>query len=72
MQAADKGGLQLFIVDPQGVEVLDKQNPRNPIRVAGELMNRLNQHIIGASRRSLTATFGHDRVEHSKIMRFFG
>jgi hypothetical protein len=70
MDAADKGGLRLFIVDPQGVDVLDKQDPRNPIRVAGELMNRLNQYIVGASRRSLTATFERDRVEHRKLIRF--
>ncbi len=71
MEAADKGGLRLFIIDPRGVDVLDKQNPRSPMRVPGELMNRLNHNIIGASRRPLTAAFGQDRVEHSKIARFF-
>lgn len=71
MQAADKGSLSLFIVDPQGVDVLDKQDPRAPLRVPGPLMTCISPHIIGASRRSLTATFGHDRVEHSKVMRFF-
>ena len=71
MQAADKGELRLFIVDPQGVDVLDKQDCRSPIRVADELMNRLNPHIIGASRRPFKTTFGGDFVEFGKIMRLF-
>lgn len=76
MDAADKGGLSVFIIDPQGVDVLDKHKTLVSIKDPGELMARLNPHIIGASRRSLTATFshgyGHDPVEHGKVMRFFG
>lgn len=71
MNAANKGALRLFIIDPSGVDVLDKQDPRSPIRVAGPLMTSLNPCIIGASRRPLTAIFGSDRVEHGKIMRLF-
>jgi hypothetical protein len=69
--AADEGTLELFIVDPQGVDVLDKQLPPPRMRVAGPLMTSLNPHIIGASRRSLNSIFGNDRVEFSKLMRFF-
>jgi hypothetical protein len=71
MNAANTGTLRLFIVDPCGVDVLDKQDPRNPIRMPGLLMTSLNPCIIGASRRPLTAIFGSDRVEHGKIMRLF-
>jgi hypothetical protein len=71
MQAADKGQLRLFIIDPNGVDVLDKNNPRHSIRVRGALQERLEPHIIGASRRSLTAIFGTDRVEQNKVMQFF-
>jgi len=71
MQAADERGLELFIIDPKGVAVLDKQNPKNPIRVPNDLMASLNRHIIGASQRPINVTFGHDPVEHGKIMRFF-
>jgi hypothetical protein len=71
MQAADKGNLSVFLIDPQGVDVLDKQDPRSPLRVPGDLMRRVNPHIIGASRRALTAIFAQDRVEHAKVMRFF-
>jgi hypothetical protein len=34
-------------------------------------MTSLNPHIIGASRRPLNSIFGNDRVEFSKLMRFF-
>lgn len=71
VQAADKGGLQLFIVDPQGVDVLDKQDPKHALRASRSLTTSLQPCIIGASRRPLTATFGHDHVEYSKIIRFF-
>jgi hypothetical protein len=69
--AADQGGLRLFIVDPEGVDVLDKWKdyhhgvpPQQPLR------DQLNPHIRGASRRPLSGTFGHDRVEHDKLMAF--
>ena len=68
--AADQGGLTLFIVDPEGVDVLDKWKgynhgfpPPQPLR------DQLSPHIRGASRRPLS-TFGNDRVEHNKIMAF--
>jgi hypothetical protein len=35
------------------------------------LVEKLAPGIIGASRRTLTSTFGNDNVEHSKILRFF-
>jgi hypothetical protein len=69
MRAADKQTLRLFIIDPQGVDVLNKQDPRH-IQHQTDLMG-LNPYIIGASRRPLIATFGNDRVEHSRLMRFF-
>jgi SIR2-like domain len=71
INAAEKGGLKLFIVDPAGVDVLDKELPHAPMRVPGPLMSSLNPHIMGASRRSLSSIFGNDRVEFSKVTRFF-
>jgi hypothetical protein len=70
-QAADKGGLRLFIVDSAGVDVLDKQNPRNLIRVRAALQERFEPHIIGASRRPLSDIFSNDAMERDKLMRFF-
>jgi hypothetical protein len=69
--AVDTGNLRLFIIDPLGVDVIDKRNPRLPIRVPDAYVEKLAPRIIGASRRSLSSTFGNDNVEHGKIMRFF-
>ena len=69
--AADRGGLTLFIVDPEGVDVLDKWKihlhgvpPEQPLR------DQLNPHIRGASRRPLSVTFFNDGVERGKLMAF--
>ena len=69
IRAANKGALRLFIIDPHGVDVLNKQDPRH-IQIQTDLMG-LNPYIIGASRRSLLTTFVSDRVEHGRLMRFF-
>jgi hypothetical protein len=70
-KAATNGQLGIFIIDPAGVDVLDKQDPRHPIRVHSALQEQLEPCVIGASRRSLTAIFGNDRVEHDKVTQFF-
>ena len=69
-EAADRGSIKIFIIDPNGVDVLDKRNPRAQIPPRPELLLRLYRRIVGASRRPLTTTFNDDRVEHSKIMEF--
>jgi hypothetical protein len=69
--AVDQGTLRIFIIDQLGVDVLDKRNPRLPIRTPDPLVEKLAPRIIGASRRTLSSTFGSDNVEHSKILRFF-
>ena len=79
--AADGGSLQLFIIDPDGVDVLDKDHRMHlfwkpeggsEIRdVRGPLLIRFQDHLIGASRRTMRDIFGGDMVEHGKVMRFF-
>ena len=69
-RAADQGDLTLFIVDPEGVDVLDKWKGYQGVPPPQPLRDQLNPHIRGASRRPLSATFGHDRVEHGKLMAF--
>jgi hypothetical protein len=68
VSAAAAGRLEIFIVDPLGLEILDRQ------RFLSErpLLVQLGPHVIGASRRSLRETFGADHVEHAKLSRFFG
>jgi hypothetical protein len=65
-------GLELFIIDPSGVDVLDKR-PRQQLLGVGrdEYMDKLAPTIIGASRRPLTTIFGGDVVEHGRVMKFF-
>jgi len=65
--AVVKGTLNLFIIDPHGVDVL-KENPLAP---PGNLPGTLQPQWIGASRRTLREIFGGDMVEHGKVMRFF-
>lgn len=69
-EAVDANWLKLFIVDPQGVDVIDKSKP-TPIRIPDAYMEKLAPHIIGASRRSLIETFASDVVEFDKLSRVF-
>jgi SIR2-like domain len=69
--AADLGKLTIFIVDPSGVDVFKRtMTLPEPITYPWNLRQRLSPHIHGASRRPLSATFGHHRVEHGKLMAF--
>jgi SIR2-like domain len=71
-KAVAANGLSLFIIDPSGVDVLDKRDPLAPIpQPIGELFETLSPSVIGASRRPLLSTFNDDTVEHEKLMRFF-
>ena len=65
-------GLKLFLVDPLGVDVLDKRQ-KEPVGrpVRDEFMAKLAPNIMGASRRPLTSIFNDDVVEHGRVMKFF-
>jgi len=63
--------IQIFIIDLLGLDVID-ENRRHPMYTPGALVSALKDRVIGASRRSLREIFGNDRVEHAKVMRFFG
>jgi len=69
-EAADRGTLRVFIADPLGIDVLDK-NRKAAIYSPDPLFTRLQPHLIGASRRPVQEIFGADRVEHGKAMKFF-
>ncbi len=71
--AAARNDFRLFIIDPLGVDVLNEN--RNPVALINAESPRFRQfkpHLIGASRRSISETFGNDRAEFAKVMRFFG
>jgi hypothetical protein len=64
-------GLQVFVIDPMGTNVINKQNENNPIEKFGKRFREIAPSLIGASRRGLNEIFGNDMVEHDKVMRFF-
>lgn len=66
-----RGDLKMFVIDPQGVDAFDYPST-SQIPASSEFAVRLQPNVIGASRRTLREIFGNDRVEHGKVMRFFG
>lgn len=70
VEAIHAGGLKIFVIDPLGTDVFDK-NRNAVIYGPDKLVTDLWPNIIGASRRSLREIFGTDRVEYEKVMRFF-
>jgi hypothetical protein len=72
--AADHGNLRLFIIDPFGVDVLQKAPQHEYFETSRRrrsLFTDLQPLLIGASRRTMQEVFGRDPVEHGKVMRFF-
>ncbi|MCP1845798.1 hypothetical protein ACVIHI_008738 [Bradyrhizobium sp. USDA 4524] len=67
---AAKTGARFFVVDPSGVDIIDKRKlaqipqPREP------LMETLMRNIDGASRRPLRSTFDGDEIEWRKLDHF--
>jgi hypothetical protein len=70
-EAVQAKSLKIFIIDPLGVDVLDKSGSKAQIISSKPNLEKIGPHIIGASRRPLSAIFGDDRVEFHKIYRFF-
>jgi hypothetical protein len=74
LQAAIATGLKLFIVDPLGADVASRQNKLQRSNLGYKptpMEDAIRAGLIGASRRSISSTFGTDQIEHSKIMQFF-
>ena len=73
MNAVNQYGLKMFIVAPEGGDLARKINPTNAaaIRVPTAIEETFEHGLIGASRRSLSETFGSDTIEFNKVMRFF-
>jgi hypothetical protein len=72
IKSAASKGMKAFIIDPLGLEIIDKRSPRAQIeeRVT-DLMHALMPSLIGASRRPLNEIIYSDLVEYEKVMRFF-
>lgn len=67
--AADRDAIKLFVIDPLGMDVMDKYRDA-VIPGPSDLKNSLWAVLRGCSRRSLTATFTGDAVERAKLERF--
>ncbi|MFK4523108.1 hypothetical protein ABIF90_001089 [Bradyrhizobium japonicum] len=66
---AKAAGAKFFIIDPAGVDVIDKRKVGSGATY--NLFDELPQSIIGASRRPLSSIFGYDSVEFNKVNGFF-
>jgi hypothetical protein len=70
---AARVGTKLFIVDPLGLDVIDKRPVATRAATAPTtLFAGLRDSIVGASRRPLRSTFQNDPVEVKKYVDFLG
>ena len=69
--AAEHGGLRSFIIDPAGADAPDEnRNREHMLKMAGA-QKKIQETLIGASRRGLQQIFGGDTIERDKVLRFF-
>jgi hypothetical protein len=74
MDAARRGALSTFVVDPNGLNAFDQNNlTRRPgnIYCRSDLDALLAPTLVGGSSRNLSETFNQDFGEHAKLMTFF-
>lgn len=68
IEVAAKAGTKIFIIDPEGVDVLRRApNPQHTLA----LKDKIQFNILGASRRPISETLSRDTVERTKVMKFF-
>ncbi|MBT1516248.1 SIR2 family protein [Bradyrhizobium sp. SRL28] len=73
LAAAARAGAKMFIVDMQGLDVIDKRDVRMRAAIPpAPLFNTLRDNIVGASRRLLRPTLQSDPVEVKKYVDFLG
>ncbi|MEO4041419.1 SIR2 family protein [Hoeflea sp. CAU 1731] len=72
--ATGNTGLKMFIIDPAGVDVLDKRPMGSglitPNRNTNHLLRDLTPVVAGASRRGFSSLFNGDDIEFAKVRRF--
>jgi SIR2-like protein len=71
-KAAEKR-LRMFVIDPLGVEVMDRrrlENEKVMIKSEDDFFQSVKSSVAGASRRSLSETFGGSKADFGKVMRF--
>ncbi|WP_341915760.1 SIR2 family protein [Ferrovibrio terrae] len=71
--AAKTGNLKLFIVDPAGIAVLNRQNQGAAIPAKSQTAQILEPCVFGLSNRALSFTFGSNgKPELRQLMSFIG
>jgi len=74
INAVNNHGLEFFVVDSLGSNIVRQVNPSfgGAIYAPNELDNAFRRGLIGASERRLSETFGgNDMVSHANVMQFF-
>jgi len=73
IEAVENRGLQFFVIDRLGSDVVRHANPSfgGAVYAPNALDDAFEKGLIGASERSLAETFGDDLVSHTNVMRFF-
>lgn len=73
IEAVENHGLQFFVIDRLGSDVVRHANPTfgGAIYAPNALDDAFRRGLVGASQRSLSETFGDDLVSHTNVMRFF-
>jgi hypothetical protein len=72
LDAIKNSDLRVFIVDPGGVNIIDKRDKTAQIQQPKEeLQELLEQRLIGVSTRPISSTFNEDTVENARLVRFF-
>lgn len=70
LMCAAATGARFFIIDPSGVDIIDKRKPAQIPQPREPLMEKLMGNIDGASRRPLLSTFDGDEIERRKLDHF--
>lgn len=73
IDAVENSGLQFFVIDRWGSDVVRHANPSfgGDIYAPNALDDAFIKGLIGASERSLADTFGDDSVSHTNVMQYF-
>lgn len=72
IKAVNRHELRFFVIDPHGADVVRRANPSFGGAIYGpnELDAAFRVGLVGASRRTLSETFGGDTVSHKHVTRF--
>ena len=70
-EAVARAKTTLFLVDPQGMDVVNHNTQGGLITAPSRMAQALWPAVRGCSRRSLASIFGSDHAEHANLMRFF-